>query len=500
MLTMEQIYHIRFEHREKDKSLRRIAQETGFNFRTVRKYVEREDFNIKKKAIHTRKGKLDPYKETIDKWLTEDLKARPKQRHTAQRVYNRLKEIYQDDFQVSDRAVRAYVAKKKKELSSGSKAYLPLEHKPGESQVDFGECQFIERGIKYDGFYLNLSFPHSNGGYPQLFKAQNQECLCQGLQDIFLHIGGVPREIWFDNLSPVVNAIGKEGARDLNKGFLRFALHYGFSSNFCNPGSGNEKGHVESKVGYHRRNFLVPIPEFNDLTEFNRQLLTLGDQDMKRPHYQKDGSIAELFTQDKEALLPLPKIPFEVGRLEKGKADNYGKVKFDNRIYSTSPEYANSEVWIKAGAHTVEIRDADYHTIVTHPRLYGREKESMRWEPYLDLIAQRPKALKYTGFFDQLPLSLQDYFTECDHKTKKSVLKMLARMVKKSGMDVSTQILQQILHQGIKDPDSIWAYYCRLTMEDSDNLSLKLPPGVPEVKEYHTDISPYDNLLWGGRD
>jgi len=77
MLTMEQIYHIRFEHREKDKSLRSIAQETGFNFRTVRKYVEREGFYIKKKAIHTRRGKLDPYKETIDKWLTEDLKSRP---------------------------------------------------------------------------------------------------------------------------------------------------------------------------------------------------------------------------------------------------------------------------------------------------------------------------------------------------------------------------------------------------------------------------------------
>ena len=51
MLTMEQIYHIRFEHREKDKSLRRIAQETGFNFRTVRKYVEREDFNVRKKKL-----------------------------------------------------------------------------------------------------------------------------------------------------------------------------------------------------------------------------------------------------------------------------------------------------------------------------------------------------------------------------------------------------------------------------------------------------------------
>ena len=286
----------------------------------------------------------------------------------------------------------------------------------------------------------------------------------------------------------------------MNKGFLRFALHYGFSSNFCNPGSGNEKGHVENKVGYHRRNFLVPIPEFNDLTEFNHQLLTRGDQDMKRPHYQKDGSIAELFTQDKAALLPLPEIPFEVGRLEKGKADNYGKVKFDNRIYSSSPEYAHREVWIKAGAHTVEIRDTDYHTIVIHPRLYGREKESMNWELYLDLIAQRPKALKYTGFFDQLPLTLQDYLTECDHKAKKSTLKMLAGMVRKRGMEVSITVLEEILHQGITDPHSIWAYYCWMTGEDSDNLSLKLPPGVPEVKEYHTDISLYDHLLRGGRE
>jgi len=175
-------------------------------------------------------------------------------------------------------------------------------------------------------------------------------------------------------------------------------------------------------------------------------------------------------------------------------------VKFDNRIYSSSPEYAHREVWIKAGAYTVEIRDADYHTIVIHPRLYGREKESMNWGLYLDLIAQRPKALKYTGFFDQLPLTLQDYFTECDHKAKKSTLKMLAGMIRKSGMEVSITVLEEILHQGIKDPDSIWTYYYQMMGEDSDNLSLKLPPGVPEVKEYHTDISLYDISLYGGKE
>ena len=51
MLTMEQIYHIKFEHNEKGKALRRIAQETGFNFRTVQKYVEMEDFNVRKKKL-----------------------------------------------------------------------------------------------------------------------------------------------------------------------------------------------------------------------------------------------------------------------------------------------------------------------------------------------------------------------------------------------------------------------------------------------------------------
>ena len=69
-------------------------------------------------------------------------------------------------------------------------------------------------------------------------------------------------------------------------------LHYGFCTNFCNPNSGHEKGHIENKVGYNRRNFLVPIPEFEDIKEFNRELLKKCDQDMERNHYNKSGTIA----------------------------------------------------------------------------------------------------------------------------------------------------------------------------------------------------------------
>ncbi|GAW29829.1 hypothetical protein ULO1_23990 [Carboxydocella sp. ULO1] len=153
--------------------------------------------------------------------------------------------------------------------------------------MDFGQAEFIENGVKITGHYLNVSFPYSNGGYTQVFKSENQESFLTGLKNIFEHIGCVPDRIWLDNLSAAVVNIKKHGERDLTAMCKRFALHYGFECNFCNPNSGHEKGSVESKVGYHRRNFFVPIPEFKDMAEYNKNLLELADIKMNRQHYKK---------------------------------------------------------------------------------------------------------------------------------------------------------------------------------------------------------------------
>ena len=156
----------------------------------------------------------------------------------------------------------------------------------------------------------------------------------EGMKAIFEHIGGVPKVLWFDNMPTAVKKIKEYGRRDLRDGFLRFMMHYGFQSNFCNPDSGHEKGSVENKVGYHRRNLFVPVPKFKDLKGYNKELLERCDKDIKRNHYQKDRSIKDLFEEDKTELFKLPNVPFEVYRLEFAKADNYGKVKFDSKTYS----------------------------------------------------------------------------------------------------------------------------------------------------------------------
>ena len=115
---------------------------------------------------------LDTYKAGIDKWLETDDAPR-KQRHTARRVFKRLKEEF-SDFDCSYRTVAAYYAVKHKEVFSGSRVgFLPLEHHPGDAQVDFGTADFYENGRRITGKYLDVSFPYSNKGYLQLFYGEN---------------------------------------------------------------------------------------------------------------------------------------------------------------------------------------------------------------------------------------------------------------------------------------------------------------------------------------
>ena len=95
------------------------------------------------------------------------------------------------------------------------------------------------------------------------------ECLLEGLVAMFEHIGGVPTEIWFDNTRTIVTQIIKGGGRNVTERFQRFCEHYRIKPVFMNPESGWEKGNVENKVGYLRRNELVPVPHFDSLKRRN---------------------------------------------------------------------------------------------------------------------------------------------------------------------------------------------------------------------------------------
>jgi len=365
---------------EEGKSITQISRETQRDRKTIRMYIEKENWNEEKSETSKESEfpKLDPFKADIDEWIQEDKKAKHKQRHTARRVYDRLREQYKDDFDCSYRTVAGYVATKKKEVFGRKSGHLPLEHIPGEAQADFGAADYYENGKLYSGKYLNLSFPYSNKGYFQLFKGENQECQFEGLITIFEHIGGVPQRIWFDNASTMVVKVLKEGERTLTDNFLRFREHYRFESAFCNINAGHEKGNIEGKVGYHRRNMLVPVPRFENLVTFNKESLEKCEMDSQREHYRKNDTIEELYTEDKVALLNLPAVPLDVSKYITMKTNDYGRFYLNNGLheYSVSPKYANSRVLIKITANEVIPMDESQREIVSHERFYGDYKTS----------------------------------------------------------------------------------------------------------------------------
>jgi len=184
---------------------------------------------------------------------------------------------------------------------------------------------------------------------------------------IFEHIGGVPQCIVFDNLSTAVVSIGQGEKRTLTEAFLRFTLHYRFQVEFCNPGKGNEKGNVENKVGYVRRNWFLPYIVYEELI---KELFIRAQADMERPHYEKGISIAELFNDDRKALLPLPTVPFEPFELTSARVDKYLQVRFNRETYAVPAARPGEQVLLKLWRDKVEVLDQDGKHLALLPRSY----------------------------------------------------------------------------------------------------------------------------------
>jgi transposase len=497
---MEEIHQIRKLYHEDGLSITQLSRKTGRDRKTIRLYLGKEDWNKAppRSLPEVDFPKLESFKADIDQWLIEDKKVWRKQRHTAKRIFQRLGENYPGTFNCSYRTVCLYVAKRKQEMYGMQPGYLPLEHIPGEAQGDFGDAEFSENGQLYPGKHLNLSFPYSNQGYLQLFKGENQQCLFEGLIIIFEHIGGVPPRIWFDNTKTIVSQVMKDGGRRLTEDFLRFQEHYRFTPVFCNIEAGHEKGNVEGKVGYHRRNMLVPVPHFTSLTEFNKELLSKCDLDADREHYRKDATIAELYTVDKAALLALPAVPLDVSKYLSVKTNGYGRFYLNNGLheYSVSPQYANSRIMVKITAGEVIPLDKHHQVIVRHARLYGDHKQqSMQWLPYLTQLSRSPNALKYTGIYPMLPDPLKEYLSRCNGSDKGKILRTIAALTEKSGFDRALQTVSNALKYAVTDIDSLLNLHHRLYDQVLEMAPLPISESIPQLNRVALDLAAYDASL-----
>lgn len=482
MLRMNQVDQIK-ELQRQGVGPQEIGRRLSLNRKTVARYMAREDYEREVAAKSTAVSRLDPFKPKIEEWLEEDRRMRFKQRHTAKRVHERLAEEHPGSYDCSYPLVQRYL--KARRAAKGSlKGALELVWSAGEAQADFGEADILSDGELVTIKYLVLSFPASNAAYLQAFRGETAECVAQGLKDIFHHLGGVPLRVVFDNASGVGRRVGEKVT--LSELFLRFKCHYGFSVSFCNPASGNEKGNVENKVGYVRRNFLVPMPAVGELCAWNRELLARCEEDFGRPHYKKPGTIGELFAADRRALAPLPAKGFNAERFERVHADGYGKFCLDGRHwYATAPDLAGRELVAGIGAHTVTVYDPAGAIQCVHPRAYGPERSDYsNYRTSLEALLRKPGAWKNSQVRAAMDEEGRGYLDGVAKDERMRILGALSKVAGSVGIEAVLESLSAAIRLGALDEYSLKALALRAA---DGGLGAGASPGP--------DLSTYDEAL-----
>ena len=497
MLRMTEIEYIRDLYETEGLSLREIARRTRKDFRTVQKYAYQHDFRpeVKLKTEPSSFPAMGPYIPAVDEILAEDAKEPRKQRHTVRKIYDRL--CAEQGFKGSYSSVKRYVAIKKEEMKKHRESYLPLLHRPGHAQVDFGQFKYYDASNEGQlGHALVVSFPNSNTGWLQVFPSENQECLLEGLKRIFYHIGGVPIRIRCDNMTTAVAQVLEGAERILSDGFHRFLLHHRMGSDFCNPAKGNEKGHVENKVGYTRRNFLVPVPTITDFDAFNKELLDRCDADHAREHYVHGKHIQELWDEERRVLLSLPNYEYEVFRYESFVANKNGFITCDTNRYGLSPEFHGKVVQAKIYFDKIEVF-YDRALLKTFSRSYLKNHEICDWKDYLPALVKKPGATEHTRFFNQMPKLWQNYLKGLPNRERKSALRLLSEIVRDGNEALCDEALELAHEYGTLDSDSIRQCYLFITKPERHPQPLQFST-QPPVLNYRPDLSAYDGLA-GGR-
>ena len=351
--------------------------------------------------------KLGPHMAWIDTVLEGDRSVHKKQRHTARRIYDRLRD--ERGFSGGYTIVREYVAQA---TLRGREMFVPLSHRPGHAQADFGEADGYIAGKKIRFHYFCMDLPHSDGCFVKAYPAEMAEAFCDGHVAAFEFFGGVPRSILYDNTRLAVAKIVKGGRRLRSQMFAELQSHYLFEDRFGRPGKGNDKGKVEGLVGYVRRNHMTPLPVATCFDALNAGFLDACTKRGQATLRGQTTTIAERMQADAAVFMPLPPAPYDACHKVATRVSSLSLVRYRNNDYSVPTRYGHHEVLAKGYVDRVEI-SCHGETIAVHARSYDTADFIYNPLHYLALLEHKSKALDQAAPLDNWHLA------ECIHRLRR---------------------------------------------------------------------------------
>jgi transposase len=378
---------VRHAYFRQGMSKRGIARHFGISRDSVDKMIVYSVPPGYRRTAPVKRPKLDGFTEIIDQWLGEDADRPRKQRHTAKRVLDRLRDEH--GFTGGYTIVKAYMREHQRR---SREVFVPLDHRPGHAQADFGEALVVIGGVEQKAHFFAFDLPHSDACYVRAYPAATAEAWMDGHVHAFAFFGRVPLSVLYDNDRCLVARILPDGTRKRARLFSELLSHYVIQDRYGRPGKGNDKGGVEGIVGWARRNFMVPLPRFATWDDFNAWLeeqCRKRHADILRGHRE---TIGQRLQRDLEAMLDPPPAPFEACDQATGRVSSQALVRYKTNDYSVPVSYGHRDVWIRGYVDQVVI-GCGGDVIARHPRCYDRE--DMIFDPvhYLPLLEKKVGAL-----------------------------------------------------------------------------------------------------------
>ena len=382
MISYELYCQIRLLYQERGLNFAQIARELHLDEETVAKWARAKSYSGSSRTNTQRKSKLDPYKLIIQRWL---------ERHpyTARQVFQRLRseEGYSGGITILTDYVRTI-------RRVHAPAFLTLSFAPGEcAQVDWGCAGSMSVGSttrRLSFFVMVLCY--SRLSYVEFSLKEATEHFLQAHQNALEFFGGVPAKVLIDNPKTAVLKHPSGEKPLFHPRYLDFAAHYGFEPRACNVRKPNEKGRVESGVGYVKKNFLHGLELPPGLDALNAAVRHWMDSIANvRIHGETRKQPLELFEREKAHLKPLPPRPTDTAVTDTVRVNSRFRIRLDTNRYSVPSRYASQRVTLKKFANRLCI----YHEgqlIATHTRSYDRHQDIENPDHAKELLSQRTKA------------------------------------------------------------------------------------------------------------
>ena len=312
---------------------------------------------------------------------------------------------------------------------SGNECFIKQDYEFGDRlEYDFGEVKLVINGILSKYYIAVLSSPAGNFRWCYLYDNCKKDIFLDSHVKFFEMIGGVWKEVVYDNMRNVVSKFIGKNEKELNEDLVKMSLYYGFDINVTNAFSGNEKGYVEGSVKYLRNKI------FAENYKFSSEKSAIEYMESQLMKLNENSKIEE----EKQKLKPT-KPPLELADIRKSIVNKYSFVQIENNFYSV-PEYlVGMSVTSKMYYNRILIY-SNNEFVCEHKKIKGEKKISADIRHYLKTLTFKPGALRNSYVLKSNP-KLKSIFDKYYINNPKKFIDIISKNKEKTDIEIEETLI-----------------------------------------------------------